>query len=139
MTRGLNRSKSMRQAYAEKCRKEGRYDSLHGKGPPKPRKPLKKQSAARAREMRLYYEERVQFLLRPENLLCAVCRLLGEDPMAAVEVHHARGRVNKLLRDQRFWVGTCRAHRETPHLRPAWAREMGILSSATEFNTYPRE
>lgn len=105
----------------------------------KPRKPIKKQSCARQREMRAYYEERVDFLLKPENLACAVCRCLGESPMSATEIHHARGRCGRLLRDQRFWVATCRSHRETPHQRPTWARAMGLLSTATEWNTYPEE
>lgn len=139
MSHPLKPSKSMRQKYAEKMRAQGRFSSFNPtSAPAKPRKPLKKQSKARAREMRLYYEEKTEFLLRPENLVCAICRVLGVSPMAATEVHHSRGRIGRLLRDQRFWVGSCRSCREIPHSRPAWAREMGLLCKASEWNVYPR-
>lgn len=103
------------------------------------RKPLKKQSRARAREMRIYHEERRDWLALPEHAACAICLCLGQSPRPATEVHHSRGRVGRLLRDQRFWVASCRSCRDVPHERPNWAREVGILSSAADWNTFPRE
>lgn len=105
--------------------------------PAKPRLPIRKVSTARAKEMRLYYAEAKIFLNEPQHRACGICLCLGNTPMASTEVHHARGRIGKLLRDQRFWVPSCRSCREIPHQRPKWAREVGILSSAADWNTSP--
>jgi len=147
------RKESMRVAYARKIAAKGFKD----KSAPKPRSTLKrptgpaparkaalkrttlkKQSKGREREMRQYYQERNEWLLLPQNAACAVCLCLGETPRAATEVHHQRGRIGRLLRDQRFWIPTCRQCREIPHERPAWAREMGLLSASKDWNVFPR-
>ena len=102
------------------------------------RTPLKKQSNARAREMRLYYRERREWLALERNSRCAVCLGLGEVPAPATEVHHKFGRIGKLLRYQPGWIPCCVNHRETPHLRRKWAMEMGLIAPAAEWNTVPK-
>lgn len=133
----MTRKQSMRERYAEKKRKEMKERGFEFR--PKPRKTLNKQSKGKAREMRLYYEELKEWLQLPKNAACAICLCLGNVPRPATECHHQRGRNKGLLRDQRFWIPSCRGCREVPHSRPAWAREMGLLAPAAEWNVVPRE
>lgn len=105
-------------------------------GQKRARAPLKKQSRARQREMTQYYDDRREFLRA--HPACGICLCLDQTPRQATEVHHSRGRIGRLLLDQRFWVPSCRPCREIPHNRPNWAREMGLLASATDWNTVPR-
>lgn len=118
-------------------RKAKKFQDIARKSKPKQRTPLKKVSKSRAREMQLYYAERAEWLKLPKNAACAICLCLGETPRAAVECHHSRGRNGRLLRDQRFWIPSCRECRDVPHERPTWAREMGLLATAKDWNTYP--
>jgi hypothetical protein len=139
MAMGLKRKQSLRDAYADKMRKSGGKAFWRSDGTFKKRKPLKKQSHKRASQMELYYQERREYLQKPENAVCAICLVLGNTPQASTEVHHSRSRSGRLLRDQRFWIPSCRGCREIPHQRPKWAREMGILCSASEWGVYPSE
>src|SRR5688572_137301 len=131
------RKKSMRQAYADKCRERGQMNpqwktkaAAKPQTPRQPRSTLRAESKKRASEKRLYFKESAIWLNEPAHRACGICLVLGETPKASTEVHHYRGRRGRLLRDQRFWIPSCRSHRSTPHDRPNWAREVGILSSA---------
>jgi len=143
----LKRRKSLREYSQAKMLREGRKGHQGLKAVPmekrggmfdRPRKALKKQSVARAKDMRLYYEEVRVWLNEPAHRACAICLCLGETPRASTEVHHSRGRIGRLLRYQPFWIPSCRPCREIPHNRPAWAREVGLLCPASEWNVFPR-
>lgn len=106
---------------------------------PKPRKPLRKVSKAKAKKLRdLYFPTRNKFL--KENPHCAIC-VIREiiPPRRATEVHHIRGRAGSLLWDTRFFSSSCRACREWPHENATLARELGILAEAKDWNVVPRE
>lgn len=134
----------MRESYARRQREKPKKPFtkkpwLTKTKPPKPRAPIKKQSRGRRREMGLYYQERAEYLQRPENSACRICPCIDQYPAPATEVHHRRGRSRALLRDQRFWTPSCRSCRDVPHARPNWAREVGLLSSAAEWGISPEK
>lgn len=133
----LKRKQSLRSAYAEKMRKSGGKSVWNNRGLKTP-KPLRKVSKRKAHDLQLYYRERNEWLRKPENSVCGICLCLGNIPQPSSEVHHSRSRSGRLLRDQRFWIPSCRGCREVPHARPRWAREMGILCSASEWGVYPK-
>lgn len=158
----IQRKKSLRQYSLEKRQREGRpiFDRKQpytaptrkpavGRGkalqaqkqptkraPAPPRKALRRQSKRMAREMDAYHGQRAVFLQRYP--ICAACLTRGINPAPAVQIHHARGRIGKLLRDERFWIGTCAECHDWIHQNARAARELGLLAPASEFNVYPR-
>ncbi len=128
------------KAWKERCRKkwferQRTHEAKFTKQ--KPRKELKPQSDKRAKETRKYYRIRNEWLQKPQNAACGICLVLDQRPAPATEVHHSRGRNGRLLCDTRFYIPSCRGCRLVPHERPEWAREMGILASASEWGVYP--
>lgn len=112
----------------------------------RPRRPLKKASKSLRREQDIYRHSYGPWRDRPENANCAVCVVLfaaGEIPRInpTTERHHFRGRHHKLLNWAPGWIPCCRLHREWPHApeNRARAEGHGIISSRTDFNTYPPE
>ena len=94
--------------------------------------PMRKVSSSRAREMRLYYEERAEWL--KAHPACMICLVRGMTPAPATEVHHRFGRVGSLLRDQRGWCASCVHCRDWPHANPREARELGVLGPPELWN-----
>lgn len=135
----LRRRSSLRDAYANKCRERGIFFQKLERAEMTRRKPLKKESKRQRRRLAEYYEVRAEWLRRPENATCSICPCRGLRPMAATEVHHARGRAGGLLFDTRFFIASCRDCREWPHANARLARELGLLASAAEWNAMPKE
>lgn len=150
MKRGapLRRSASIRDSYLKKLKERGTvyaprqhvkkdgkvYHSLTRK------KPLKKIGRSKRNKLKSYFALTKEFLALPENEFCGVCRALGySHPNPATEVHHQRGRNGRLLTDTRFWIPSCYYCRLWPHENPALARQLGLLSSASEWNVFPSE
>lgn len=102
----------------------------------KPRKALKKVSSARQRENATYLRNRVDFLRRFP--ICVACLTRGISPTPSCQVHHARGRVHRLLLDERFWIAVCAECHEWIHDHARTARELGLLAPIAEFNVFPR-
>jgi hypothetical protein len=96
---------------------------------------LKKVAKGRARQQREYFSRHREFLKR--HPVCGICLVRGLNPAPATEVHHMRGRIGRLLADERFWCPSCRSCREFPHENPTRARELGILAPVSEWNVYP--
>lgn len=130
----IKRKKSLADYCKAKREKREQWDGKK-KAPPKP--VMRRQSKAREREMRLYYQERTEWLKK--HPACQICAVRGMTPAPATETHHIRGRIGKLLRDQRFWCASCRGCREWPHENPREARELGVLAEPKDWNTSPRE
>lgn len=101
-----------------------------------PKKALRRQSKRMADEMSAYYGQRNIFLERYP--VCAACLIRGISPAPSSQVHHFRGRQGRLLRDERWWIAICGPCHDFVHSHPRDARRLGLLSSATEFNTMPR-
>lgn len=53
-----------------------------------------------------------------------------------VDVHHLRGRIGKLLCEQRYWLPLCRPHHDWVGRNPEEARKMGLLCEKGKWNTY---
>lgn len=98
----------------------------------KPRKPIRKVSKAKARQLVEYKTVAHAFLA--EFPMCAICAVRGLSPAPAVEVHHMFGRIGALLCDRRGFVSSCRGCRLWPHENPREARALGVLGEARFWN-----
>jgi hypothetical protein len=137
----LKRKVSLRDSYRRKLKERGtrRIWGLSGFSK---RKPLKKVARSQRQRLTKYFALSTAFLLKPENKLCVICqtrREHGEDILInnAVEVHHFRGRIGRLL----CWVpgfrASCFPCRSWPHDNPTKARAWGLLAPAALWNVYP--
>jgi len=111
----------------------------------KPRKPIKRVSSARARQLRQYSRDRKLFL--EQQLWCAACAIvplrIGQ-PGAwlinrATEVHHRFGRQGQLLNYQPYWLPVCRQCHDWIGRNPAAARKLGLLAPVGQWNTMPKD
>ncbi|TXH10456.1 MAG: hypothetical protein E6R03_15415 [Hyphomicrobiaceae bacterium] len=101
----------------------------------KPRKPIRKVSTARAKRMREYSKRRVWFLA-----MYSKCAVFGD--LRSNEIHHTRGRIGRLLNDERFWVPVSRKGHEWINNNPAEARKrtwhgLPLLCAVGQWNTVP--
>jgi hypothetical protein len=107
---------------------------------PKPkfkRSTLRRVSKAMTEKLREYKPVQREFLSKPENRYCAICLCVGRNPpQRATEVHHKFGRAGRLLTDPRGFIASCFPCRELPHSNPKWARSVGILAEARDWNRY---
>lgn len=128
-----------REAAFRRQKKKQRAMKTFEKKPTKARKkPIRSTSKKRAVEIRLYTKERREWLKLERNRVCHICLCVGRaTPNPSTEIHHARGRIGRLLRDRRFWVASCRPCRSIPHDNPKWARSVGILAEQKDWNVYP--
>lgn len=94
-------------------------------------KPLRKVSDKRKDDLREYKRQKRAYLKKHPRCEVHGCRKDGED------IHHKRGRIGRLLSDQRWFMTTCRYHHEKIHRNPGWAREMGYLAEISKWNVYP--
>jgi hypothetical protein len=85
---------------------------------------------------RLYATRRRWFLAMPENSSCPVAwaglipdlnGYLRPHWRAAVEIHHTRGRIGRMLLAEEFWLGVSSEGHRWIHDHPALARESGLL------------
>lgn len=131
--------KSLSQYCREKRERQGkapyRWPKPKPGTPQTPRKAIRQQSTAREAEMSAYNGQRMIFLARYP--VCVACLTRDINPAPSAQIHHLRGRVKKLLRDERFWLAVCASCHDWIHTNPRDARELGLLSSATEFNRMP--
>lgn len=102
----------------------------------KPRKYIRSASAKRAKELRQYAHDRLDFLARPENKLCAVAKALKMDfeEIRATEIHHKNGRCGRLLLDQRFWIPVSSFGHNWLHAHIAEARKLGLICEQGKWN-----
>lgn len=82
---------------------------------------IRKEAPKRAKENRQYSKDRAEFLSRPENQFCRVYPWLE-----ATTVHHGKGRIGKLLLDQRWWVPLSPPGHSWAEENPEEAKAMGI-------------
>lgn len=104
----------------------GKCSIIHNGKP----KSIKKISDRRKSEEIIYREKRLEFLSRPENLICPVT---GKP---TTDIHHKRKRRGfadewakenniSLLIDERFWLAVSREGHKKIEDNPTWAYEMG--------------
>ncbi len=127
----MKRRTSLKDSYLRKLKREGIKHTWNRKGQLKRKKPLKKMSRSRRNRLKQYYPIQQEFLARPENKLCAICRVRREHgenirQLPSTEVHHLAGRGKQLLFDTRFWAPSCFRCRMFPHDNPKKAEEWGL-------------
>lgn len=102
----------------------------------KPRKPIRKVSVKRSKEMALYAKLRKDYLAA--HPICEVwlyenamtCLHSGEVPDNAPrsqDIHHRAGRTGWRLNDVSHFLAVCRANHEWIHNNPSEARQKGYL------------
>lgn len=138
----LKRKESLRDAWLRKVRASAGETARKIVKSGLKRTTLKKIARSRRKKLASYFVVKAEWLRRPENELCAICRARREAGEAilqgkATEVHHVRGRIGRLLCDTRFFIASCRGCRDWPHENPVRARELQLLAPASEFNVYP--
>jgi hypothetical protein len=79
---------------------------------------IKPRSKKMDKNMVIYNKLRKQFL--KEHPICPVT---GE---MATDIHHKRGRLGKLLLDQKFWLAVSRKGHKAIEANPEWAKKMGF-------------
>lgn len=85
-------------------------------------KPIRRRSKKMAVAVRLLSKEYAAFLAEPEHEWCEFPLGCGQ---RSDTVHHLAGRVGSLLRDRRFWRGSCTAHNGWCEDNPAEANRIG--------------
>lgn len=108
------------RAIVSSAKKAAKEES--GEKKPLPKK-IPRRSKKGQKEDRKYTVKRLQFLAQPKNLRCPIT---GE---IATEIHHMKGRVGKLLLDDRFWLAVSREGHRRIEENPEWAKEMGYSLS----------
>jgi hypothetical protein len=135
----IKRRKSLRTYCEEKARKKKEwpaYGLKPKKEPKKQQRGLRRQSVARETETKFYYQERIVFLRTFP--MCVACLARDVTPAPSAQVHHRRGRIGRLLRDQRFWTAVCAECHEWIHGNPNEARKIGLIVPVAEWNVFPR-
>ena len=95
----------------------------------KPRKPIKKVSTKRAKELAIYRRESKKFLAAMNFCEWPECWNKPE------VVHHRNGRRGKLLNYKPFWFALCNFHHDHVHrVDPKAAQRFGILGGAGDWN-----
>lgn len=88
-----------------------------GLSAPKEKKPVKIsiKSVKRKSEEKLYLKKKKEYLTA--HIRCEVkgCNRVSED------IHHRKGRIGKLLYDERFFLAVCRDHHTVIECNPEWA------------------
>lgn len=89
----------------------------------KEKKPISIRSVKRMAEERLYDKKKKEYLT--EHIRCEVkgCNRVSE------QLHHRKGRIGKLLYDERFFMAVCRAHHRIIEDNPDEAKNNGYSLS----------
>jgi hypothetical protein len=83
----------------------------------KKKKPISIKSVKRMAEEKLYLKKKKEYLTA--HIRCEVkgCNRVSED------LHHVKGRVGKLLYDERYFMAVCREHHRIIEDEPAFAKQ----------------
>lgn len=99
---------------------------MMGIKPPEEKPAAKKipiRSVKRMAEERLYAKKKKEYLTK--HIRCEVpgCN------HAAEELHHQKGRIGKLLYNEKYFMGVCIPHHRKIEDSPGWAKESGFSES----------
>lgn len=101
--------------------KSRRETECFGKAKPEEKKwyVIPKQSKKRKSEDKVYLKKKKEYLTA--HIRCEVkgCNHVSED------LHHRRGRVGKLLYNEKYFLAVCRDHHRKIEMEPSWAIENG--------------
>lgn len=104
-------------------------------------KRIAQRSASQKLRTAEYLAARRPFLAKRPN--CEACpKMTGANPLVdakphpATDIHHKRGRLGKLLLDERHWLPCCKQAHDWIHRNPALARALNLLAQPGEWNRY---
>lgn len=98
----------------------------------KPRKPIRRVSPLRAKQNAEYGKlKRIFMKLNP------VCCVAGCSAKSR-DLHHSRGRSNRLLTYTPAWKALCRPCHERVRTDLNWARKNELLCAPGQWNIYPK-
>lgn len=103
-----------------------RREIMLGIRPHDEKKPVKKisiKSVKRMAEEKLYLKKKKEYLTAHIR-----CEVKGCNRVS-IDVHHQRGRVGKLLYDEKHFMAVCREHHTEIECNPDWAKENGYSKS----------
>ncbi len=125
----MKRRVSLRGSYQKKLKK--RKELWKSKGL-KRKKPMRRVSRKQRSRLSEYYPIQKEFLSRPENKYCLICKVrkgLGERIRIhqATEVHHCAYRHGNLLFDTSYFAPSCKHCRSWPHENVLLAEKYGLI------------
>lgn len=91
--------------------------------PKKKGKGIRRAKPERAIDLKQYSKRRLVFLR--VNHACEA--FIEGCSGAATDVHHRKGRIGKLLLDEKYWLPCCRSCHTYIHNNPSEARQRGLL------------
>jgi len=110
---------------------------------PKPaqrlRKPVRRVSSQRAKELARYAKLRVEFLATHSLCQCWTCLHPSFPMYPATQVHHMAGRMGKLLCHSEFWLAVCNRCYRWIHNNPSIARAAGLIAPVGQWNKQPTQ
>jgi hypothetical protein len=101
---------------------------------------IQRVSKARAAQLRVYAKKRKAFLnwkmcqcqgFKDPKTGKPICYRL---PHLATDIHHSRGRIGKLLTDERFFIGVCREAHSWIGRNVESARKLGLICARGHWN-----
>lgn len=101
-------------------RQKARYEEKQKGKEPKKKAPISPISASMAQELKVYRKVRDEYF--KENPVCEFPGCESE----YVTLHHAKGKIGKLLTDKRFFKSICWPHHRYCEENPAIAQELGL-------------
>lgn len=87
-------------------------------------------SSALAKRIAIYRPRAAAFLVANPTCAWTGCAKASDD------VHHTRGRIGRLLLEERWWKPACRGHHDRCKTEPVAARAAGMLCDEGKWNTF---
>ena len=88
------------------------------------KKPIRKISAKRQIENKIYTRTRKEFLSLPENKYCKIFK-----NRLSTEIHHKKTRIGSLFLEQKYWMSVSREGHNHIHDNTKWSYDNGYLIS----------
>jgi len=85
----------------------------------KKKKPISVKSVKRIAEEKLYLKKKKEYLTAHVRCEVKGCNRVSED------VHHKKGRIGKLLYNEKYFRSVCRFHHTEIEMNPDWAIKNG--------------
>lgn len=104
----------------------------------KPKKKIRRFTSKREALKRIYAIRRRDFLI--EHPWCAWG--LKQNPPVRIrseEIHHTRGRIGRLLTEEKYWLAVSAAGHDWIHNNMDAARRLGLLCQKGQWNLMPKK
>lgn len=105
--------------YCASCNRINRKAEEEAKKEPKKRTRINRESKRRSNQNRQYAKDRKTYLNKHKSCV-------GNCGKRSSEIHHAAGRIERLLLDQQYWRALCHDCHVKAENNPDWAKENGL-------------